>query len=516
MRVARNWDALKSARNRNQLVFLGLPIHFRGMICKWFSLTSLFLFLIVSNSRAADPIVKRPNFIFILADDLGWSDLGCYGHAQLKTPNIDRLAKEGTLFTQFYVNGSVCSPSRCAFLTGQFPARHKIHGHYADHSVNAARGMNDWLDPKVPNVPALLHDAGYATAHFGKWHLGHGEGAPPPTDYGFDETRTVNANGPGWDEPDVTFRAKSSAAIVDETIRFITAHKDKPFYVNVWMLIPHAVLNPTEEQMQPYEQLNPGGKDFPFKSAAQIFYGSVTDMDKHIGRLLKTLDERGLAENTVILFSSDNGPEDIHVKNAGHSGVGSAGPFRGRKRSLYEGGIRVPGIIRWPGKIPAGKIDNTSVVAGVDWLPSVCKLAGIKIPSSHKLDGENVSDIFLGNSRARVTPLFWEWRFHIAGEPFHHSPMLAIREGDWKLLMNPDRSRVELYEIKKDLTQLNNVAEKNPDVVARLSEKVLAWQKELPPGPMDPAVGQMSYPWPSKEKSAAPPGAAKKRRANEN
>ncbi len=483
------------------------------MSLKWFSLTFLLLLMTPAVLPATDSSVKRPNFIFILADDLGWSDLGCYGHPQIKTPNLDRLAREGTLFTQFYVNGSVCSPSRCAFMTGQYPARHKIHGHYATHDVNAARGMNNWLDPKVPNVAVLLHRAGYATAHFGKWHLGNGDGAPPPTEYGFDETRTVNSSGPGWDQPDLTFRTKSSAAIVDETIRFITAHKDQPFYVNAWMLIPHATLNPTDEQMQPYQHLNPGGKAFPFKSAAQIFYGSVTDMDKHIGRLLKALDELGLAENTVILFSSDNGPEDIHISNAGHSGVGSAGPFRGRKRSLYEGGIRVPGIVRWPGKIPAGRIDDTSVVAGVDWLPSVCKLAGIAIPDAHKLDGEDVSDVYLGRSRVRATPLLWEWRFRIAGEPFHHSPMLAIRDGDWKLLLNPDRSRVELYDIRKDLTQLSNVAEHHADMVARLSEKLLGWQKELPPGPTDPGAGQMSYPWPSKERATL---GAKKGRRTEN
>jgi N-acetylgalactosamine-6-sulfatase len=475
----------------NSFVFPAVRNHFPGMFNKWLSLA--FLFLTAANAFAAD---RRPNIIFILADDLGWSDLGCYGHAQLKTPNIDRLAREGTLFTQFYVNGSVCSPSRCAFMTGQYPARHRIHGHYAEHAVNASRGMNDWLDPKVPNIAALLQKAGYATAHFGKWHLGNGDGAPRPADYGFNETRTVNSTGPDWGAPDLIFRAKSSAAIVDETIRFINAHKDKPFYVNAWMLVPHAPLNPPEEQMKPYESLSPVGKGFPFKSAAQIFYGSVTDMDNQIGRLLKALDDLGLATNTLILFSSDNGPEDIHVRNAGHSGVGSAGPFRGRKRSLYEGGIRVPGIIRWPGKVQAGIIDDTSVVAGVDWLPTICKLANVEVPAGHKLDGEDVSDIFLGHSRPRNTSLLWEWRFHVFGEPFHQSPMLAIREGDWKLLLNPDRSRIELYEIKKDLTQLNNVAVAHREIVERLSAKVLAWQKELPPGPLDSAVGAISYPWP--------------------
>jgi N-acetylgalactosamine-6-sulfatase len=457
-------------------------------------------------------LAERPNFIFILADDLGWSDLGCYGHPQIKTPNLDRLAREGTLFTQFYVNGSVCSPSRCAFMTGQYPARHKIHGHYADHAANASRGMTNWLDPQTPNVAALLHKAGYATAHFGKWHLGSGQGAPPPSAYGFDETRTLNSSGPGWNDPDISFRAKSSAAIIDETIRFITAHQDQPFYVNAWMLVPHATLNPTDEQMQPYKHLQPDGDKLPFKSAAQVFYSSVTDLDKQIGRLLEALDELGLADNTVILFSSDNGPEDIHVRNAGHSGIGSAGPFRGRKRSLYEGGIRVPGIVRWPKNMPPNGIDDKSVLAGVDWLPTVCGLAGVEVPSSHHLDGEDASDVLQGNSRTRTRPLMWEWRFRIAGEPFHHSPMLAIRDGDWKLLMNPDRSRVELYDIKQDLTQLNNVAEQHSDLVASLSAKLLAWQKELPPGPTDPAVGHAHYLWPGKDNSPDKPAAKKSKR----
>lgn len=473
------------------------------MNSNWLLLTGLSLFASSSAWAAADTPARRPNFIFILADDLGWGDLGCYGHPLLKTPNLDRLARQGTLFTQFYVNGSVCSPSRCAFLTGQYPARHRIHGHYATQELNAARGMNHWLDPKVPNVATLLRQAGYATAHFGKWHLGSGDGAPPPADYGFDASRAVNANGPGWDEPDLGFRAKSSAAIMDESIRFITAHRDRPFYVNAWMLVPHATLNPTPEQMKPYQHLGPGGKDFPFKSAEQIYYASVTDMDHQIGRLLTALDDLELAGNTVVLFSSDNGPEDIHIRNAGHSGVGSAGPFRGRKRSLYEGGIRVPGIIRWPGRIPAGRIEDESVVAGVDWLPSVCKLAGITLPAGHRLDGEDASDVFLGNARARGAPLLWEWRFRIAGEPFHHSPILAIREGDWKLLLNPDRNRVELYDLKQDLTELNNLAEQHPDWVERLSGKALAWQKELPPGPLDPGAGRMNHPWPRGEPPAA-------------
>ncbi len=446
----------------------------------------------------AEQLGRRPNFIFILADDLGWGDLHCYGHRQIKTPNLDRLAAQGTLFTQFYVNSAVCSPSRAAFMTGHFPARHKIHGHFARPEQNASRGMPNFLDPGVTTITKLLHDAGYATAHFGKWHLGSGEGAPEPSAYGIDAYRALNANGPTWEEQrtDPYFRAKSTALIVDEAIKFIEANRDRPFYVNVWTLVPHAILHPTEEQMKPYRHLAPGGRKLPYKGAMQIYYASVTDLDKEIGRLVRKLDELGLAENTVVFFSSDNGPEDIHVRNASHSAVGSAGPFRGRKRSLYEGGIRMPFIVRWPGHIPAGRVDSTSVLTAVDFLPTVCHLAGIEVPAGLNPDGEDVSDILLGKSRPRTKPIMWEWRFSIAGDVFHRSPMLAIREGPWKLLMNPDGSRVELYNIPRDPTELNNVAEKHPDIVKRLSEKLLAWQKTLPKGPVDPLAGKNDYPWP--------------------
>jgi arylsulfatase A-like enzyme len=172
---------------------------------------------------------------------------------------------------------------------------------------------------------------------------------------------------------------------------------------------------------------------------------------------------------------------------------------------LYEGGVRVPGIVRWPGQVPAGRIDETSVIAGCDLLPTLCKLAGAEIPANHALDGEDVCDILLGPSRPRTRPLFWNWRFRIAGEVFHHSPMLAVRDGDYKLLMNADRSRTELYDIPRDPTQLTNIAEQHSDVVARLSAKLLAWNKTLPEGPSDPGAGKMNYAWPGRQSEAAGP-----------
>lgn len=459
----------------------------------------LTAFVIAALLMAAVPLSgaeSKPNIIFILADDLGWGDLGCYGHPHIKTPHIDRLAREGTLFTQFYVNGSVCSPSRCGFFTGQYPARHRIHGHYAKPEQNAARGMSQFLDPQVPNIASLLRTAGYKTAHVGKWHLGSNSGGPEPDAYGFDFVGTGEVDGAGGPARDPFHRATSTRLFVDESLRFIEQHRNGPFYLQLWTLLPHATLNPTPEQMKPYARHRAGGPTFPHASAAEIFYASVTDLDTQIGRLLEGLDRLGLTEKTLVLFSSDNGPEDIHIGNAGHSGIGSAGPFRGRKRSLYEGGVRVPGIVRWPGQVPATRVEDLAVVAAVDWLPTVCRLAGVEIPPGHTLDGEAQDDVLRGESRPRNRPLFWEWRFRIAGEPFHQSPQLAVRDKEWKLLLNPDGSRVELYDMRSDLTQLTNLADKHPDVVGRLSTAVLDWSKTLPDGPRDAGAGKMTSPLP--------------------
>jgi N-acetylgalactosamine-6-sulfatase len=480
-----------------------LPLVPRRYCALFTCLLALIVTARTGPAIAAEP--PRPNIIFVLADDLGWGDLACYGHGQTKTPNLDRLAREGTLFTQFYVNASVCSPSRCAFFTGQYPARHKIHGHYATPEQNAARGMSQFLPPETPNLARLLKAAGYATAHVGKWHLGSNSGGPNPDAYGFDFVGTSEVGGANGPAGDPYSRAKSTALFVDESLKFIEQNKAAPFYLQLWTLVPHATLNPTDEQLAAYPNLGAGGKDFPHKSAQQIFSASVTDLDTQIGRLMAGVAKLGLTEKTLFLFSSDNGPEDIHIRNAGHSGIGSAGPFRGRKRSLYEGGIRVPFIVNWPGQVPAGRIEEKAVVAGVDFLPTLTKLAGAAVPKEHARDGEDIGDILLGSSRPRPTPLMWEWRFRIAGEVFHHSPMLAIREGDFKLLLNPDGSRVELYDLPRDPTQLSNVAEKHPDLVARLSDRVLGWAKTLPAGPTDPGAGQMNYPWPGKTAAQLPP-----------
>lgn len=324
---------------------------------------------VTSPPIASQAGAKPPNILFILTDDLGWGDLSCYGNQRLKTPNLDRLARQGTLFTQFYVNGPVCSPSRAAFMTGQFPARHRVHGHFATPEENRRRGMPNFLDPSVPTLPRLLKKAGYRTAHFGKWHLGSGPGAPLPDAYGIDVHKTVNSNDTQWAEARAPgFRARSTRLIVDAALEFIKQDLNRPFYLNLWTLLPHAPLDPTKEQLEPFMKLSPQTESGHL-GAHQIYFASLRDLDTQLGRLIDELDSLGLRENTLILFSSDNGPEDIHVRNASHSAFGSPGPFRGRKRSLYEGGIRVPFIARWPARIPAGRVETHPVLSGVFYRP---------------------------------------------------------------------------------------------------------------------------------------------------
>lgn len=469
-------------------------------------LTGVMVLLVLKYSDA-QANNDRPNFIFILCDDLGWADLPVHGHqsvtahggwlvrGDLKMPNVDRLAAEGTIYSQFYVNAGVCSPSRAGIMTGQFPGSLGIHDYLGNPKQNKAHGMPDWVEPSIPMVTRLLQNAGYKTAHFGKWHLGSGPHAPKPEEYGIDDYKPCN-DGP-------MKRVGSTEMIADETINFLESSVagKEPFYINAWLYDPHSPLRPTEEMMAPYKHLSPGFGDN--KGALEIWYAVLTDIDKHVGRIIDKLDELGLSENTIVVFSSDNGPESGLIPFISHYGGASStntGPFRGVKRSLYEGGIREPFIVRWPGTTPAGKVDNTSVISGVDWLPTVCDLARVPLPNGKKFDGENLSRALKGTPVIKERPQMWENRFPVYGHVIHKSPMLAIRVGNWKLLMNPDRSRVELYDIPNDPTELNNLASLKPDIVKDLSEMVLAWQATLPEGPVDPNAGSNAYPWPQSRK----------------
>lgn len=467
----------------------------------------------------------RPNFILFLTDDQGWADAAFAAHPYLRTPSLDRLAREGTWFRQFYVAATVCSPSRAAFLTGRVPARFHIHGHLSDPEQNRQRSMPNWLDPTAPSVAAILRAAGYATGHFGKWHLGSGPGAPEPNAYGFDVCRVVTGNGPalGGDsaQKDPYFRAKSTAMTVDETIAFLRKNRDRPMYIHAWTLLPHAPLRPTEEQLAVYAGLQPRADDSAFgrwmqdylaaaadlTNQMRIYCASISDLDTQLGRLLDALDEMGLSTNTVLLFSSDNGPEDYRISNAANAGVGSTGILRARKRSMYEGGHRTFGLLRWPGRVPAGRRDDANVISALDWMPTICGLAGVPLPAGANVDGEDVSDIWLGATRPRRTDLHWEWLFRVWGEEYT-PPMLAIRSGDWKLFAQHDGSRVELYDIPRDPAETRNRAADNPAVVSNLLARLLAWQAALPPSEARVRAAASGQPVDAVRPPRAPTGAA--------
>ncbi len=422
---------------------------------------------------------QAPNIIFVFVDDMGFGDLGCYGNTVTKTPHLDKMAAQGILFTEFTTSSPVCSPSRAAVMTGHYPVRHEIHYALGGDQHNQEYRMPNYLDPKVEMLPRLLQSGGYTTAHFGKWHLGRSEDSPSPHDYGIDEVKVSSGN---VDKSELCYTgvkpADRTKTVMDITIDFVERHKDTPFFVNCWINDPHAVLAPSPEQLSDYPELGPRAKGF--SSSIQVYNAVITDIDRHVGRLLDKLDELGLSDNTLLVFSSDNGPAPIWDPATAHSGTGEVGPFRGCKSSLYEGGIRVPLIVRWPGSVPAGKIDRETIISGVDLLPTFCKFAGIQNLDRVEPDGQDMSAAFLGTPTDRTNPLMWEFRFSPWGRVIQDSPVLAIRDGDWKLMMNPDGSRIELYNLKQNPCEVDNLASENKKIVKRLSKQLLEWHNSLP------------------------------------
>ncbi|WP_298946143.1 sulfatase-like hydrolase/transferase [uncultured Polaribacter sp.] len=449
----------------------------------------LVIILILSFSKTkkdAKIVVEatKPNIIFIFADDWGYGDLGVYGNKEVVTPNLDKMAADGTRYTQFHVTSGVCSPSRSTVLTGHFPAKHRVHGHFAQHDFNVKRNMPDYLDDSLPvYLPRTMQEAGYKTAHFGKWHLGGGglpngdPNAPEPKVYGYDETRVWNGNGPTWKgdkkwpttrymDSDSLWVQSSSRIAVDETIDFIKRNKGKqPMFVNLWLKDPHTPLWPSEEQRKFFKDLSP---------SKETYYAVLKDADFHIGRLLTSISEMGLDENTIIIFSSDNGPAAYGPSKE----AGSTAGLKGRKVDILQGGVVVPFIVKWKNHVKANKVDSISVLSTVDLLPTFANLAQIELPKDYKVDGENITSILENKSFKRTKPLFWEWRFPKANS--NHWAEAAVRNDDWKLLFNEKVNREELYNIVNDPFEKNNLAKNNKKLVSELKSLWKDWKKELP------------------------------------
>ncbi|QDU39552.1 Choline-sulfatase [Maioricimonas rarisocia] len=454
-------------------------------------LTCVVCFLALRGAAAAE----RPNVVVIFIDDMGYADPSCFGNPAMKTPNIDRLAEEGIRLTNFYVNSPICSASRVALTTGQYPQRYRIHSYLASRAANQRRKMPDWLDPNAPTLAKLLRNAGYRTAHFGKWHMGGGRDigdAPLPQDYGFEES-LVSFEGLGdrilWQKTgnqELSWKHgrgeilhlpkhKTTETYVDRAIDFVRRHRDESFYVRVFPNDVHDGHFPSDEQQQKWEGTSTNPPD-------NAFFAVLDEMDRQIGRLLATIDELGLAEDTLILFTSDNGPTDWpRYYKAGHQPPGFTGPFFGRKWSLYEGGIRMPFIARWKGRIPAGSVNDTTVMAAIDVLPTVASLCGVgnQVEST---DGIDLSAALLGQAVVREEPLFWEYGVHGSikpGKAEHVSPHLAMREGNWKLLCNPDGSDMQLFDLGSDPSETDNVAGKQIEVAAGMRSRLQEWWQEM-------------------------------------
>jgi len=453
-------------------------------------LLALVLSIIVLNDCQALNKPEQPNIIFILADDLGAGDLHCTGHPYAMSPNLDQLAKRGIRFERAYMAGAWCAPSRFGLMSGQFPAR----------DFDLTRN----LKPDEPCVTSIFQDAGYTTAHFGKWHMTSGtEYSDSPDDFGIDEHFLTNYDGNAhtWtraERKEEYWRAKTTDAYVDMTIDFIKANSEKqasqPFYVNLWIYPTHSYIHPTPRQMEVYKGLQVEITDFsPYQQeflkfvakhgdidkAMQAYCADVTAMDQALGRLFDFLQEQGLDKNTLIVFTSDNGPGPLTSQVISESvveryqtrpdllnSVGSAKTYKERKLSLHDGGIRVPYIVSWPGRVPEGKVDETSVIHGTDWLPTVASICNVELPEG-LYDGTDMKAAFLGNTFERNKEIYWT-----------QAGSVAILKNNWKGILTK-KGEFRLYDIVKDPAEKDNLAGEKPGVAVKIKESIQRWQKEM-------------------------------------
>ena len=420
------------------------------------------------RQTAGDPFggaaPARPNIVLFLADDLGYGELGCYGNRQAVTPNLDRFAAEGLRLTDCHSAGSVCSPSRSALLTGRTPYRNGVFTWIPEDSPIHLRSSEHAL-------PKLLAGAGYDTCHVGKWHLNgrfNSPDQPQPSDHGYAWwLATQNNAAPSHAFPTNLVRNGvaigkaddySAPFIVKEAVGWLEEKRDpaKPFFLTVWTHEPHYPIASAER----YEQLHAGIAD----REERTYRANVTQLDDAFGQLMKALADMQLTDSTLVFFSSDNGPEGDGDKGPGR---GLAGGLRGRKRSMYEGGHRVPGIVRWPGRIAAGTESGVPVI-GSDFFPTTLAAAGVEPPAGRTLDGTNILPLLTGGGVERQVPLYWRW-----------GGKVAYRDGDWKIVVDESLEKPELYDLATDQHEVTNLAEREAERLAAMMARLRAYTAEV-------------------------------------
>ena len=425
-------------------------------------------------------VLSKPNVLFILIDDMGWMDLGCQGNKNLRTPNIDNLAKGGMRFTDAYAPAPVCSPTRAAIITGQSPARLQITNHLPhqdrftpkDSKLLPAKMLNHLSLESETLAERLKKDANYATAFIGKWHLYTGRDEKyNPLNQGFD----INIGGCSYGGPPTFFdpyridflpdRKEGEYLpnrLADEAIAFISEQnsKDKSFFVALWNYTVHWPMEAPDKLVEKY-------KNLPVKGYRDHRYAAMIEaMDIAIGKVLKSLDDLNITEETLVIFTSDNGP---------FGGVGDASPLRADKGHLYEGGIRVPLIVRWPGKVEAGAVEETPVIL-TDLHPTILAATGLDLNSTIPNDGHNLLPLLKGKEKLKNRAVYW----HYPNFAFHRDNRLgsAIREGDHKLIHFYDTDSVELYNLKNDIGEKNDLSGKMPQLASRLKNKLKVWLQD--------------------------------------
>jgi len=421
---------------------------------------------------------RRPNIIFILADDLGWAELGCYGNTFNETPNLDELAGQGTKFTDAYAAAPVCSPYRAALMTGQYPAR---------------VGITDYLRPNDANhlstdhitIAEMLKEAGYATGIIGKWHLtgyaNHGAKEVPPTQHGFEEVIISENRGIGGGSyfhpyhfnKEIKKRLPGKEYLIDrcnlEAIEFIERHKDEPFFLFLSHYAVHTRLQGKDELVAKYEKKPGAGTGNKARRNNPHLAAQLESIDEGVGMIMKILDDLDLSENTVLIFTSDNGGEDRVTSNA---------PLRAGKSTLYEGGIREPLIIRWPQVAKPGTVCNTPT-SNIDFYPTFLQLAGLRPDPSQRLDGVSILPL-LKNTGAKLARNTLYWHYPLKKPHFLGGRSAgAIRQDNFKLIEFFDNGEVELYNLAKDISEKHNLVEELPAKAKELQKRLTEWRTDV-------------------------------------